>query len=60
LRLKKHQMKEAVKMLEDGKSVDQIAYHFSVHYDTMRRYFRHYKMYGESLWSPYPVERIEE
>lgn len=60
MRLKKHQMREAIKMREEGKSVDQIAYRYSVHVSTMRRYLRNYETYGDSLWTIYPTERDSE
>lgn len=60
MRLKKNQIQEAIKMREEGKSVDQIAYRYSVHVTTMRRYLRNFEVYGESLWSTYPEERIEK
>ena len=52
-------MEEALEMQENGKTIQQIAYKFSVHEQTMRRYMRNYERYGVSLFSVYPTDAEE-
>tara|TARA_B100000497_G_C7623008_1_gene374330 strand:- start:298 stop:498 length:201 start_codon:yes stop_codon:yes gene_type:complete len=59
VRINKKQMEEALEMQENGKTIQQIAYKFSVHEQTMRRYMRNYERYGVSLFSVYPTDAEE-
>jgi transposase len=59
VKINKKQMEEAIEMQENGKSIQQIAYKFAVHEQTMLRYLRNYQRYGVSLFSVYPTDVTE-
>lgn len=59
MKLSPSQVREAVDLESKGVQLWALAQMFSVHYDTMRRYLRNYRTYGDSMFTPYPKE-IEE
>lgn len=54
MKITAEQMQEAVDLREKGVDVWSLAKIYDVHYDTMRRYLRHYDLYGVSIFSSSP------
>ena len=48
------ELKEARDLYEKGVDIWSLSEAFGVHYDTMRRYLRHFDLYGVSIFSPNP------
>ena len=60
MKLSYKDVKRASEMEHEGVGLWAIALLFNVHEQTMRRYLRNYETYGESYWTPYPEEVIDE
>ena len=62
MKLTKKDLKEAIKLRNEGVDTWSLSQIYSVHYDTMRRYLRQYDLYGVSIFTPYPqyVEKTED
>jgi len=54
LKITKRDLIDAVKLRDGGVDVWSLSQIYGVHYDTMRRYLRHYDLYGVSIFSPTP------
>jgi len=55
-KMDKRRVEKAIKLLDKGKSMAQVADQCHVHITTLRRWLRNYETYGDSLWTKYPEE----
>ena len=56
----KKRVKRATKLLEEGRSMAQVAGDCHVHVTTLRKWVRNYERYGDSLWTDRPEELDRE
>ena len=56
----KKRVKRATKLLEQGRSMAQVAGDCYVHVSTLRKWVRNYERYGDSLWTNRPEELDRE
>jgi hypothetical protein len=54
MKITKKELSEAAKLRDKGVDVWSLAKIYNVHYDTMRKYLRHYDLYGVSIFSSSP------
>jgi len=62
MKITKKEMKEALRLRNNGVDTWSLAQIYEVHYDTMRKYLRQYELYGVSIFTPHPqyVEKTED
>lgn len=54
MKIPKEDLLEAKTLYDKGVDIWSLSQAFGVHYDTMRKYLRHYDLYGESIYGPNP------
>lgn len=54
MKIDKKQLEEAARLYGQGVDIWSLSQIYGVHYDTMRRYLRHYDLYGVSIFSSTP------